>query len=364
MSRNDKGFFILLCSLLLAGLSPMDGEVRASQEWSLDRGLDEISGRIAEQVPRNSRLTVAVVDFRTLRGEVPALGRYVTEALIGKLFKHGHLRIIERVQLERALKELQVNQSDLFDPATTKKLGRYIGADAILSGNLTLFESTVEIHARLFSTERGEVLATSVVTILRDDRVNQLWKEMIPEKPFIGKSLSVDGIEAPGSKPSQQVQRGGLYFENDLLRIEVKSLANIRGNLVLELLYENRTDQTLRLASSGWGRAYAADHKETYLLGDTGEKWLFKDDTQVGNHYGGIDLIPHRGLLNRITFMPEEKETGVEFSYVGKYGVRWKNNPREPYRHEEVEVIIPNIRPGFPDSGEKENENLRSRWKR
>ncbi len=354
MRVNKQSVFILLLTLIMLLSITGPGYGKSIQGMELHEGLDDLTRQLTKGLSSRSPMTVVVADFRGINGEVTALGRYMAEEMITRLFTLAGARVIERGQLEKALDELKFSQTDLFDPDLAKKLGRFVGAEAILAGTITSLDNTIRINARLFNTERGEVLAAGTETIVRDEKVDRLLK--IPVQP---QSLSERGTRDDQVRPDVQDDSERLIssppvFETDHLRVTVKSLRRTGSRLTIELWYENLTEQTMRLASSDWGRGYATGHRGTYLLSDIGEKWLFEDDTQVGNHYGGTELVSHRRLLNQITFSPEDRGNGSEVTYVGKYSIYWKNNPRENYRHEAAEVIIRNIRTGDYDSGYRE----------
>ena len=354
MRANRQRVFIFLLSLIMLLSITGPGYGKSIQGMELHEGLDDLTRQLTKGLSSRSPMTVVVADFRGINGEVTALGRYMAEEMITRLFTLSGVRVIERGQLEKALEELKFDQTDLFDPDLAKKLGMFVGADAILAGTITSLDSTIRVNARMFNTERGEVLAVGTATIARDEKVDRLLK--IPVQP---QSLSEKDARADQAGPDEQVytgqhETGAPLFETDHLRVTVKSLRRSGSRLTIELWYENLTEQTMRLASSDWGRAYATSHRGTYLLSDTGERWLFEDDTQVGNHYGGTELISRRRLLNQVTFSPEDRGSGSEFTYVGKYSIYWKNNSRENYRHETVEVIIRNIRIGDYDGGYRE----------
>lgn len=133
-------------------------------------------------------------------------------------------------------------------------------------------------------------------------------------------------------------------FENDLVRVTVKSFQKSGSMLVLEVWYENLTEEDLVLISSAWGSAYSTNNRGTYLLSDSGEKWLYKEDTQIGNRYGGTELIPRQRLLNKIIFAPERDGTGADFTYVGEYRARWKSASRASFQQEDFKVIIRNLK--------------------
>lgn len=356
---------IVFCSLLIFMMlltTPRFGYGGSIQGMEFDEGLDDITRQLTRGMSSRQAMTVGVVDFRGLNGEVTALGRYIAEEMITRLFIQEGVRVIERAQLEKALAELKFSQTDLFDPALAKKLGKFVGVDAILTGTLTILDSTVRVNARLFSTERAEVLEVGTVSITRDDRVNRLLKILLQPQPLSNKETPEEEITDDQEAPHKEGYTGrpltsAPVFESEQLRVTVKLLKRAGSRLIIELWYENLTEETMRIISSGWGKAYATDHRETYLLSDTGERWLFEDDTQVGNHYGGSELISHRRLLNQVTFSPEDRGSGGEFTYMGKYSIRWRNNSRDAYRHENVEVIIRNIHPAdYDDSYRDETD--------
>ncbi len=332
-------FLTLIMFLFIAG----SGYGKSIQGMELHEGLDDLIRQITKGLSSGSSMGVVVADFHGITGEVTALGRYMAEEMITRLFTLDGIRVIERSKLEKALEELKFSQTDLIDTAQAKKLGKFVGADAILAGTVTSLDSTVRINARLFSTEKGEILAVGTVSIVRDDQVNRLLKILLQPQSLSDRETKDEQVKPDGQDYRDRFITNPPIFESDRLRVTVKSLKKSGSRLTIELWYENLTGQTMTLVSSDWGRAYATDHRGTYLLSNTGEKWLFGEDAQVGNHYGGTELISHRRLLNQITFSPEDRGTGVEFTYMGKYSIRWRNNPREAYRHEHVEVIIRNI---------------------
>ncbi len=347
MKVNKQIVFLSLIIFMMLLTIPGHGFGKSLQGMELDEGLDDLTRQLTKGLSSRYSMTVGVVDFRGLNRETTALGGYMAEEMITRLFIRDGVRVIERVQLERALEELQFNQTDLFDPALAKKLGKFVGADAVLAGTITGLDTTVRVNARLFSTERAEILAVGTASIVRDDRVNRLLKILLQPQSFPDKETpakeGTDDKEYSEKNYTGQPVTIPPVFESDHLRVTVKSLKRSGSRLVIELWYENLTELTMSLASSDWGRAYATSHRGTYILSNTGERWLFDDDTQVGKHYEGTELISRRRLLNQITFSPEDRGNGYEFTYVGKYSIRWRNNLREGYRYEDVQVIIRNI---------------------
>lgn len=195
-------------------------------------------------------------------------------------------------------------------------------------------------------TGRGgdeEVEKTIIIIVEKLEALKPLEEVTVRHSPPVIENPDV--VEISPQAPVQTSEKADPVFENDFIRVTVKSFQKSRGRFVLEVWYENLTEDDLTLISSDWGSAYATGNRGTYLLSDSGERWLYKEDTQIGNHYGGAELITHRRLLNKITFTPESGEAGTEFTYVAQYRVRWRSASRASYQQEDIKVIIRNIKP-------------------
>lgn len=194
-------------------------------------------------------------------------------------------------------------------------------------------------------TGRGgnDVERAMVVIVEKVEAIKPLEevKEALPPQ----EAPKAEVLESAPLAPVVSVEKSDSnVFENDLVRVTVKSFQKSRSMLVLEVWYENLTEDDLVLISSAWGSAYSTNNRGTYLLSDSGEKWLYKEDTQIGNRYGGTELIPHQKLLNKITFVPERDGIGADFTYVGEYRGRWKSASRSSFQQEDFKVIIRNMK--------------------
>lgn len=140
--------------------------------------------RSVKPIDYNKRGLVAVGDLQNLTGkpEYDPLLDSLTGSLIVELHETECFRVIERQRLKSILEEMKLGMTGLTDPAKTKEVGKMIGADAILFVNLAsvtydasktsafIVEAAMEkiemtLDARLVSVEKGEILATSKITI-------------------------------------------------------------------------------------------------------------------------------------------------------------------------------------------------------
>jgi curli biogenesis system outer membrane secretion channel CsgG len=120
------------------------------------------------------------------------VGAGVADILIQELVKGGHFAVVERNALDAVLKEQNFSNSDRADPATAARIGRVLGADAIIVGSVTQFavqettgaggslsrltrgalsgvqrnssKAMVGIHARLVNTSTAEIMTAATGT--------------------------------------------------------------------------------------------------------------------------------------------------------------------------------------------------------
>ncbi|MBI4063695.1 MAG: hypothetical protein HY401_05265 [Elusimicrobia bacterium] len=103
------------------------------------------------------------------------------DSVTGALLKTGRLRLVERSRLDALLNEAKLAQTGLIDSATAAKLGRQLGAQAIILGSLTSVSVhdekqslgfawvktrrvEITVEARLVAIETGEILASAQTT--------------------------------------------------------------------------------------------------------------------------------------------------------------------------------------------------------
>lgn len=146
-----------------------------------------------------ARRRVAVLDFdygtvhssvTDIWGSDMDIGKGVAAMLLSELVQNGAYVVIERSQIERILSEQNIQQSGRADASTATKLGRLLGADAIIIGSITQFgrddkkiggggggirfggiglgglgrktsKATVVIDARIVAIGTGDILAVA-----------------------------------------------------------------------------------------------------------------------------------------------------------------------------------------------------------
>src|SRR5512147_1555525 len=102
-----------------------------------------VSGFAAD---RKKRVAVFDFDYSTVRTGVAAIfgtdidvGKGISALLVKRLVQDGTFSVIEREKMDMILKEQNFSNSDRFNPNSAAKIGKLLGVDAIIVGNITQF---------------------------------------------------------------------------------------------------------------------------------------------------------------------------------------------------------------------------------
>lgn len=149
------------------------------------------------QQPEKRRVAILDFNYGTVRSSVQAvfgtdqdIGRGISDLLVNQLVNDGNYRVIERQALDKVLNEQNFSNSNRADATTAAKIGRVLGVDAIVTGDITQFgrddqnksvggaggrwggyglggvgvhkaKAVVEITARIVDVNTGEILASA-----------------------------------------------------------------------------------------------------------------------------------------------------------------------------------------------------------
>ena len=154
----------------------------------------------APSAPPAQRRRVAILDFgyasvmtstQAIFGTQQNIGKGISDMLVDKLTNDGTYRVIERAAIQKVLSEQNFSNSDRVDASSAAKIGKILGVDAIITGDITQFgrddknlglagaggggwtgyalgkigntksKAVVAITARLIDANTGEVLAST-----------------------------------------------------------------------------------------------------------------------------------------------------------------------------------------------------------
>jgi curli biogenesis system outer membrane secretion channel CsgG len=95
---------------------------------------------------QKKRLVVLNFDYGTVQSYVDSIfgtnqdvGKGISDLLVDRLVRSGVYTVVERNALDKVIAEQNFSNSYRADPATAAKIGRVLGADAIVIGSITQF---------------------------------------------------------------------------------------------------------------------------------------------------------------------------------------------------------------------------------
>jgi hypothetical protein len=181
-----------------------------------DRGLDSFIQNMAESagelIRSSGSKAVAVVELGTPKGttggSIGTLGKYIATCLQSRLVAlpgRGY-QVVDRMNLERVLKEQELQLSGIVDDRKTVQLGMILSCDSLLTGSVEDLKSLVLVNLNLLDVEKGNVLGSVTKRIPYSSDVKALLgmdfedaaivKEIAPPKvdfPYYVRVIGADG---------------------------------------------------------------------------------------------------------------------------------------------------------------------------
>jgi len=222
---------------------------------------------------------------------------------------------LDRANRKSILDEHQLTASGLIDPATAKKLGLFTGVDALIIGNITPIGTTINLTAKIITTETSEVVGGAKAKFKSDDATQQLLSQ-----PAQAKEASGGSAATPPPKPF-----GDLQAKVESLQLLPGD--NVYGFARLTLIITNTS------ASQTYGVALNPDFRNKFnLINSRGDQFEVTEVSGIDTAFEGFGGV--RGSVTDIS--PKSSST-----IVAKSQVRWTGRPGEyrPY-HLQTEVIF------------------------
>ena len=90
---------------------------------------------------------------------------YLTEHLLLNVSRNKKFQLVERQQIEKILKEQDLQMTDLVDEKTCVKVGLLAGAKTMLMGTLFVKEKQYEVFLKMVKVETAEILSVTKLKI-------------------------------------------------------------------------------------------------------------------------------------------------------------------------------------------------------
>jgi len=127
-------------------------------------------------MPPSKRISIAVIQFKTLNKKAQdiSLGELISETFTSALVNSNNFKIIEREQLDKVVKEMEMTQTGFIETTDAVEIGKMLHADAIITGSVALLNNQIQLNARIIEIESAFVIsAESATTQYSLDKINQ-----------------------------------------------------------------------------------------------------------------------------------------------------------------------------------------------
>lgn len=169
-----KRFLIFMLMLTAGGLVFAD-------IVTLDTAIREIAASLRGQIAKDSVIVVSNIE-----SEYPKLSQHIIDSLTTELTRDGVFHAVERDEKTRDMlaRELQFQESGFVPEDMQKRIGREMGADYVILGNIALAGDVYHLTVRATHVEAGRRVQPPVKEIKKSDRsltrflpVDNSWKE-------------------------------------------------------------------------------------------------------------------------------------------------------------------------------------------
>lgn len=152
-------------------------------------------------------VSVAVLDFQV--GNIPywwnwRLEKEITEMVTDGLTGKGEYRLLERSHIDKILREQNFGASGRVDATTAAKMGKLLGADAVIMGTITDFSMTSSGKMRVGRLGLGTSTARTALTgRVVDVETGEILASTSGEREETGISLSVSNFKGMSFSSSE-----------------------------------------------------------------------------------------------------------------------------------------------------------------
>ncbi len=214
---------------------------------------------------RVDRITVSQFGYNQTTNQ---LTQSIQRKLQTRLIQKG-VRVIERNQLEKVLKEQKLSYSGLLDIGSAKKVGALLGAGAIVLGSVGDMGNVISIDARLVDLETGDTMTAAETDLPKTPLVKALLDKETKE------ALGTNGVSGKPNKSKSEVQQ---TVATSSFKFILNGCTLENGNAICRLLVQSlEQDRQAKFCAACWG--YMAPISKLY--DDNGIEFL-ADSISVG----------------------------------------------------------------------------------
>jgi TolB-like protein len=159
---------------------------------TLDQALLEAANSIDERLTRGSR--IAMLNFNSPAEQFSA---YVLDELSANLVGSRHLLVIDRQEIDLRRGELNLQLSGEVSDDSMQLLGRTLGAQSVVTGNVRQIDNGLRMMIRVLNVESGAVEVQYREDIANDRRVAALMAGSVTQTAAAGQATGRQAAAQP-----------------------------------------------------------------------------------------------------------------------------------------------------------------------
>jgi TolB-like protein len=138
---------------------------------SIEQTATEIRQRLAAQTK------IAILNFSS---NWQGLSTYVIDELNNAIVRNGSLTVVDRQQLDLVRQEQNFQISGEVDDKSAQSIGKFLGAQSVLSGSFTVIGNTYRFRVRVIDVETGIMQYSNSIDIRKDTVLTALMPKAQP----------------------------------------------------------------------------------------------------------------------------------------------------------------------------------------
>ena len=114
----------------------------------------------------------AILPFAERGADVKGLGAQVTDLMFANLVAEPRMYLVDREDMDKTLKELELNLSGLVSADSATRVGNLTGAKILITGSVLQVDSKLYLVGKIIGTETTRVVGASVKGGINDELDN------------------------------------------------------------------------------------------------------------------------------------------------------------------------------------------------
>ncbi|WP_367388758.1 hypothetical protein [Lewinella sp. LCG006] len=138
--------------------------------------IHDIGLNVSEKISSAGVESVLIADMTNLEGEKKNLGRYLTEEISAEIIDvRKGISLLDRSQLNKLIKEQELNAAGLLDQETIAGLGEIIGTEVIITGKYEVIGDKVKLWLRAIDVEKGKAFFIEDFMMLLNEDLQSIY---------------------------------------------------------------------------------------------------------------------------------------------------------------------------------------------